>query len=158
VALTSGALTVLLTSRRGATPRFGLAIVAWLALMATVSVLGGTAGLRAVLTVAFAVQVTPSLWAALTHPHPTGLAVGTWRLIAGETACWLVFGIASGELALVVLGVTGVASSVVMLLRARQVAPLPGQELPWVHATDVSGRDRAVPREDQRLPRRVPTE
>ncbi|MEM8924422.1 MAG: hypothetical protein AAGD35_13045, partial [Actinomycetota bacterium] len=47
VALTSGALTVLLTSRRGATPRFGLAIVAWLALMATVSVLGGTAGLRA---------------------------------------------------------------------------------------------------------------
>jgi hypothetical protein len=51
--------------------------------------------------------------------HPTGIARGTWRLILAEVSCWAVFGAASRDGPLIVLGTTGIASALLMLHRAR---------------------------------------
>ena len=43
-------------------------------------------GLGTALTVAFPLQVTPSVWAAYRADRTTGIAKGTWLLIFGELA------------------------------------------------------------------------
>ena len=55
------------------------------------------AGLGTALTVAFLVQVTPSVWTAYRADHTTGIATGTWLLIFGELLCWGVFGICESD-------------------------------------------------------------
>jgi hypothetical protein len=86
-------------------------------------VLGGAAVLDrrmlgAVLTGAFLIQVVPAVVTTYRTHHPTGIARGTWRLILAETSCWAVFGAAHHDGPLVVLGTTGIVSSLLMLHRA----------------------------------------
>jgi hypothetical protein len=79
--------------------------------------LAGRAGLGTLLTAAFILQVTPSIWAAYRTTRPTGISAGTWLLIRGELACWLIFGLHKSDPRLIALGTTGVAASLLMLTR-----------------------------------------
>ncbi len=94
----------------------------WALVVLTTTMVWGTEGLQGVLAAAFAVQVIPSLWAAFTIKVPTGLSIGTWRLVLCEMTCWLAFGIGRADTTLTILGITGVAASAAMVWRAWSTA------------------------------------
>lgn len=105
--------------RRGAVNRRAIAwITAWAALLVLATIIGGRIGLGTVLAAASIVQVAPSLWTAYRTARPTGISVGTWRLVFGELTCWFVFGLHEADTRLIVLGATGVLASILMLVRA----------------------------------------
>jgi hypothetical protein len=121
----AGALTVMLARRGAGFPRRPAALaLAWAGLLIAAVGLSGRAGLGTALTVAFVLQVTPSVWTAYRANRTTGIATGTWLLILGELACWGVFGIYQADPRLIVLGATGVTASLLVLARvARPRAP-----------------------------------
>ena len=132
----AGALALLLTVRgraslqsspvRGrASLRPSLLIGAWAALLVTAYLVAGRAGLGVLLTAAFAVQVTPSIWTAYRTARPTGVSSGTWLLILGELTCWMIFGLYKSDPRLITLGVTGVTASALMLARIHRVLDRP---------------------------------
>ena len=89
-------------------------------MLASAYLVAGRTGLGALLTAAFAVQVTPSIWTAYRTPRPTGISAGTWLLILGELCCWLTFGLYRSDPRLIALGITGVTASTLMLARIRR--------------------------------------
>jgi hypothetical protein len=104
----------------GVRVRSGIAIgVAWLAVLAGALLLSGPSGLGAVLTVAFLLQVTPSLRSAWRTASPVGVSRVTWGLIGVEVLCWGTVGILDARPPLVVLGVTGTAAVAAMLWLTR---------------------------------------
>lgn len=113
----AGVLAIMLTVRGQARARPTLLIAAWAAALVIAGVVAGRSGLGTLLTAAFILQVTPSLWAAYRTARPTGVAAGTWLLILGELSCWLAFGLHASDVRLVTLGCTGVTASVLMLAR-----------------------------------------
>ncbi|HET6813076.1 MAG TPA: hypothetical protein VFJ69_03590 [Actinomycetota bacterium] len=92
----------------------------WAALLVAGSALAGRAGLGTLLTAAFILQVTPSIWTAYRADHPTGVSRGTWLLILGELSCWTIFGLHASDPRLLTLGLTGVTASALMLHRIRR--------------------------------------
>jgi hypothetical protein len=102
--------------------RPSILIGAWAAMLVTAYLLLGRTGLGALLTAAFVVQVTPSIWTAYRTPCPTGISAGTWLLILGELSCWLTFGLNKSDPRLITLGLTGVTASVLMLARIYLIA------------------------------------
>jgi hypothetical protein len=119
-ALLAGALATMLARRGQARTRPAVLIGAWAALLAAAFILAGRAGLGALLTAAFVVQVIPSGRTAYRTPRPTGISRGTWLLILGELSCWTVFGVHKSDPRLMILGLTGVAASLLMLARIRR--------------------------------------
>jgi uncharacterized protein with PQ loop repeat len=117
--LLAGTLAVMLTRRRGARRGPAVLIGAWASLLIAADGAAGRAGLGTLLTAAFILQVTPSIWTAYRTARPTGLSAGTWLLILGELSCWLAFGLHKADPRLVTLGGTGVAASALMLTRIR---------------------------------------
>jgi hypothetical protein len=117
--LLAGALAMLLARRGQARARPAALIGGWVALLVAASTLAGRAGLGTLLTAAFVLQVTPSIWTAYRTDHPTGVAQGTWMLILGELSCWTVFGLHRFDPRLLTLGLTGVTASTLMLHRIR---------------------------------------
>jgi uncharacterized protein with PQ loop repeat len=97
-------------------------IAAWAAMLVAAYVILGRAGLGALLTAAFVVQVAPSLWAAYRTERPTGISAGTWLLIGGELCCWLTFGLYKSDPRLIALGLTGVTASALMLARIHRTS------------------------------------
>ena len=118
--LLAGTLATMLVRRGQAKARPAVLISGWVALLVAGFTVAGRAGLGALLTVAFILQVTPSLWTAYQTAHPTGVAAGTWLLILGELSCWTIFGLHRSDPRLVTLGVTGVTASALMLARIRR--------------------------------------
>jgi uncharacterized protein with PQ loop repeat len=118
--LLAGALATMLAQRGQARPRPAVLIGGWAALLITGCVVAGRGGLGTLLTVAFILQVTPSLWTAYRTAHTTGIAAGTWLLILGELSCWTIFGLHQSDPRLLTLGVTGVTAGVLMLARTRR--------------------------------------
>jgi uncharacterized protein with PQ loop repeat len=118
----AGTLAVLLSLRGRATLRPAILISTWAAMLVTAYLVLGRAGLGALLTVAFAVQVAPSIWTAYRTDSPTGISCGTWLLILGELSCWLTFGLHESDPRLITLGLTGVTASTLMLARIRRTA------------------------------------
>jgi uncharacterized protein with PQ loop repeat len=113
----AGALAVMLARSGTGFPRRPAALtLAWAALLAAAG-LSGRAGLGTALTVAFGLQVTPSVWTAYRADHVTGIAAGTWLLIFGELLCWGIFGLYESDPRLIVLGATGVTASLLVLAR-----------------------------------------
>jgi hypothetical protein len=99
----------------------------WAGVLVAACGLAGRAGLGTALTVAFVLQVTPSIRAVYLAPRPTGVSAGTWLLILGELACWLTFGVHRPDPRLIALGATGITASVLILARihlARRSASL----------------------------------
>ncbi|MET9313253.1 PQ-loop domain-containing transporter [Kribbella sp. NPDC003505] len=113
----AGTVSVLLV-RRGALNRGAIGWIAgWVFLLVVAAAVGGRIGLGTLLAAASIIQVTPSLWTAYRTVRPTGISVGTWRLVFGELGCWFVFGLWQSDLRLVTLGATGVLASSLMLAR-----------------------------------------
>jgi hypothetical protein len=122
VTLLAGTLTVMLTRRAQARARTAALVGTWALLLAGAGSLAGRTGLGTLLTAAFILQVTPSVWTAYRTPRPTGVSTGTWLLILGELACWLAFGLHKSDPRLISLGATGVTASLLMLARIRQAS------------------------------------
>jgi uncharacterized protein with PQ loop repeat len=118
--LLAGALAAMLARRGRATARPVVLVGAWATLLAAAFAVAGRAGLGTLLTAAFVLQVTPSIWTAYRTARPTGISQGTWLLILGELACWTTFGLYKSDPRLIVLGFTGVAASMLMLARIRR--------------------------------------
>jgi uncharacterized protein with PQ loop repeat len=118
--LLAATLAIMLARRGQARPRPAVMIGGWVALLVAGFTVAGRAGLGTLLTVAFILQVTPSLWIAYRTAHPTGVARGTWLLILGELSCWTIFGLHQPDPRLIALGVTGVTASALMLARIRR--------------------------------------
>ena len=118
--LLAGTLAIMLVQRGQARARPAVLIGGWVVLLLAGLIVAGRAGLGTLLTVAFVLQVTPSLWMAYRTAHPTGVARGTWLLILGELSCWTIFGVHEPDPRLITLGVTGVTASVLMLARIRR--------------------------------------
>jgi uncharacterized protein with PQ loop repeat len=110
-------LAVMLTRRGQARLRSVTAISAWAAMLAGVYAIAGRTGLGTLLTAAFILQVTPSIWAAYRTPRPTGISAGTWLLVLGELTCWLTFGLHTSDPRLITLGACGITASALMLAR-----------------------------------------
>ena len=96
-----------------------IAIATWAAMLASSGAVAGRTGLGTLLTAAFVLQVTPSIWAAYRTARPTGPSAGTWLLILGELTCWLAFGLHTSDPRLITLGATGTTASLLMLARIR---------------------------------------
>jgi uncharacterized protein with PQ loop repeat len=122
--LLAGALATMLARRGQATAPPAVLVGAWAALLAAALAVAGRAGLGALLTAAFVLQVTPSIWTAYRTARPTGISRGTWLLIFGELSCWATFGLHKSDPRLIVLGFTGVAASVLMLTRIRRTTAI----------------------------------
>jgi hypothetical protein len=120
--LLAGALATMLARRGQAKPRPAVLIGAWVALLAAAFATAGRAGLGALLTAAFVVQVTPSVWTAYRTARPTGISQGTWLLVLGELSCWTIFGVHRSDPRLMILGLTGVTASLLMLTRIRRTS------------------------------------
>jgi uncharacterized protein with PQ loop repeat len=118
--LLAGTLATMLARRGQVKARPAVLIGGWVALLLASVTVAGRTGLGTLLTAAFILQVTPSLWTAYRTPHPTGVAGGTWLLILGELSCWTIFGIHRPDPRLITLGVTGVTASALMLARIRR--------------------------------------
>jgi uncharacterized protein with PQ loop repeat len=118
----AGTLAVLLSLRGQARLRPAIPISTWAMMLVTAYLVLGRAGLGALLTVAFAVQVAPSILTAYRTASPTGISSGTWLLILGELSCWLIFGLHESDPRLIALGLTGVTASMLMLVRIRRTA------------------------------------
>jgi uncharacterized protein with PQ loop repeat len=118
--LLAGALATMLARRGQTRARPVVLIGAWVALLAAAFAVAGRAGLGALLTAAFLVQVIPSVWTAYRTARPSGISRGTWLLILGELSCWTVFGVHKSDPRLMILGLTGVAASLLMLARIRR--------------------------------------
>jgi uncharacterized protein with PQ loop repeat len=118
--LLAAALAVMLARRGQATAPTAALVGAWAALLAAALAVAGRSGLGTLLTAAFVLQVTPSLWTAYRTAWPTGIAPGTWLLVFGELSCWASFGLHRSDPRLIVLGCTGVGASLLMLARIRR--------------------------------------
>jgi hypothetical protein len=75
--LLAGALAVMLACRGRATAQPAVLIGAWAALLAVAFAVAGRSGLGTLLTAAFVLQVTPSVWTAYRTARPTGISQGT---------------------------------------------------------------------------------
>src|SRR4029453_6630683 len=118
--LLAGVLATMLTARRRAVAP----IAAWAALLVTAYVVAGRNGLGTLLTAAFVIQVSPSIWTAYRTRHPTGISRGTWTLVLGELTCWATYGLHRSDPRLIVLGFNGITASILMLARIpRDSAP-----------------------------------
>ena len=113
----SGLLAIVLARRGGVPKRPMMLVSAWAAALLTAAVVSGRTGLGSALAVAFLLQVTPSVWTVYRSRDTVGVSRGTWLLIFGELLCWGVFGIHQADPRLIVLGVTGVAASLLVLAR-----------------------------------------
>ena len=122
--LLAGVLATMLARRGRVKARPAVLIGAWVTLLAAAFTMAGRAGLGTLLTAAFILQVTPSIWTAYRTARPTGISQGTWLLIFGELSCWTVFGVHKSDPRLMILGFTGVASSLLMLARIRRTAKI----------------------------------
>jgi hypothetical protein len=148
--LLAGTLALMLGRRGQASTRPAILISGWVAFLVAGATVAGRTGLGTLLTVAFVLQVTPSLWTAYRTTHLTGVAAGTWLLILGELACWTIFGLHQSDPRLLTLGVTGVTASVLMLARihhTRRAEPLRSP------TRTPSGPTASTPWKDQRWSR-----
>ena len=116
----AGILAAMLARRNRPGLRPVAVIVTWTGALVVGLTVAGRAGLGALLTAAFVLQVSPSLWTAYRTDRPTGISAATWALVLGELTCWSVFGIHSADLRLTILGFTGVTASLLMLRRVAQ--------------------------------------
>jgi uncharacterized protein with PQ loop repeat len=122
VTLLAGLLTVMLTRHGQATAKTAALVGTWALMLAAAGSIAGRTGLGTLLTAAFILQVTPSVWTAYRTPRPTGISAGTWLLILGELSCWLAFGLHKSDPRLLILGTTGITASLLMLTRIRQAS------------------------------------
>jgi hypothetical protein len=129
-------------------------IAAWAVFLAAGFTVAGRTGLGTLLTVAFVLQVTPSIWTGYRADRPTGISQGTWMLILGELSCWASFGIHKSDPRLITLGLTGIAASVLMLTRIRRTQIEPRS--PIRRPASFAQTDLGIRRDDRCVGQRRP--
>jgi uncharacterized protein with PQ loop repeat len=117
--LLAGTLATMLARRGQAKARPAILISSWVAFLVAGVTVAGRTGVGTLLTVAFVLQVTPSLWTAYRTAHLTGVAAGTWLLILGELSCWTIFGVHQSDPRLITLGRHRCHRQALMLARIR---------------------------------------
>lgn len=122
-------LTVMLVRRGRPARRPAAMIAAWAVALAATAVIAGPAGLGTLLAAGFCVQVAPSLWTAYRTECLDGVSAGTWWLILGELACFLVYGVHESDPRLMTLGGTGVVASTLMLARVYMTGRQAGEAI-----------------------------
>jgi len=142
--LLSGQLAVVLARRSGGMPKGPMVLVsAWAVVLLSAAAAFGRTGLGSALAVAFALQVTPSVWTVYRSIDTAGVSRGTWLLIFGELFCWGIFGIHEADPRLIALGATGVAASLLVLARVSWPRPSRSQPCPEViHRAEPKGTRR----------------
>ena len=123
VTVLAGVLAVLLARLGGISRRPAALTAGWAALLALSWAVAGRVGLGTALAASFLLQVVPSVWTAYRTDRPTGISAGTWLLILAELLCWGLYGLHKSDPRLIVLGWTGVATSLLMVARARRSTP-----------------------------------
>lgn len=89
----------------------------WAVLLAIITSFTGFAVMGTLLGLAYAVQVGPSVWTAYRTWAPTGVAPTTWLLMFLQVFLWGLYGIAHGDVPIMIYGVTGLTASGLMLAR-----------------------------------------
>jgi uncharacterized protein with PQ loop repeat len=89
----------------------------WAVILTAVTSLTGFAVMGTLLGLAYAVQVGPSVWTAYRTWAPSGVAPSTWLLMLIQVVLWGVYGIAQGDVPIMIYGVTGLTASGLMLAR-----------------------------------------
>jgi uncharacterized protein with PQ loop repeat len=117
--LLAGTLAIMLVQRGQAKARPAVLIGSWVALLIAGFTVAGRTGLGTLLTAAFILQVTPSIWTAYRTAHLTGVSRGTWLLILGELSCWTIFGVHQSDPRLITLGRHRCHRQALMLARIR---------------------------------------
>lgn len=100
-------------------------------LLVVITSLTGFAVMGTLLALAYAVQVGPSVWTAYRTRAPTGVSPGTWLLMFLQVFLWGLYGIAHGDVPIIIYGVTGMTASGLMLARwyvTRGRMPAPAQQ------------------------------
>ncbi len=90
---------------------------AWGAVLAGCMVIGGAPAMAVALSVTYAVQLVPSVWAAWRARCPSGVAPAAWTLRLIQSVLWGVYGYMRHDQPLLVLGVIGSVASVAVLAR-----------------------------------------
>lgn len=101
---------------------------AWAVVLVVMTAATSLAVLGAVLGLAYAIQVGPSVFTAYRTWAPTGVAPGTWLLMLLQVVLWGVYGIAHRDVPIMIYGVTGITAAVLMLARwyvTRDRVPVP---------------------------------
>jgi uncharacterized protein with PQ loop repeat len=99
--------------------RTGLVV---LATLTAAALLGRTDGLGLALAALYTVQFAPAALAALTSTSLDGVAPSTWFMSLTEAALWCVYGVAIGDLALILGGAGAGVTSAVVCCRVAWVA------------------------------------
>jgi uncharacterized protein with PQ loop repeat len=89
----------------------------WAVLLVVITSFTGFAVMGTLLGLAYAVQVGPSVWTAYRTWAPTGVAPTTWLLMLIQVFLWGIYGIANGDVPIMIYGVTGLTASGLMLAR-----------------------------------------
>lgn len=91
--------------------------IVWAAGLTAVLVIGGWGLLGLALAWSYGVQVAPAVVAAYRTWAPTGVSVGTWRLITLEATLWGLYGWLLADGPIVVYAVVGVTAGLAILGR-----------------------------------------
>ena len=114
---TNATLAVVLV-RAGMSPwRAVLAGLMWGGVLASAAMLFGVPALAALLPLAYAVQVAPSIWSAYRTFSPSGVAAATWALVGAEALLWGAYGVAHQDPAMTTFAVVGVLAAMAILVR-----------------------------------------
>jgi uncharacterized protein with PQ loop repeat len=89
----------------------------WGVVLVVITSITGFAVMGTLLGLAYAVQVGPSVWTAYRTWAPTGVSPSTWLLMFIQVWLWGVYGIAHGDVPIMIYGVTGLTASGLMLAR-----------------------------------------
>ncbi len=104
--------------RTGAAVTWGLAVsCAWAFALGAFVMLGGWAALGAVLGLAYAGQVGPSIWSTYRVQAPTGIAPTYWVANLVEAGLWGLYGTVHRDRAVVLFALVAMAAAGLILIR-----------------------------------------
>jgi hypothetical protein len=69
------------------------------------------------LGIAYGVQMTPYVWSAFRVRRPTGIAPRTWLMNLVESALWGAYGVAHGDVPIMLYAAIGTTASAAILAR-----------------------------------------
>jgi uncharacterized protein with PQ loop repeat len=108
---------LLVLLRRQVTARQLLLATAWAGVCAGAWAIGGITGLGLALAAAVCVNHLPQVRAALASDELAGIAPTTWLLALADGLLWGTYGLAVGDLPVVLYGVVIISSALVILTR-----------------------------------------
>jgi uncharacterized protein with PQ loop repeat len=103
--------------RRGA-----LVGLAWAGTLGSTALVAGNAGMGLLLAGSYVLQFTPAVVAAYRVRRPTGVSPATWASIGVESALWGAYGWLNGDLPVVLYGVAGVLTTLLIVGRQASMA------------------------------------